>query len=117
MLVLNSAEVFEHRFDRTAVFFLQSIDRDESIFDFVQSLRIVPDGIAERGERARDLLQSVQHILQFIGDPLHFGDVARQRLQQMRGARDLRRSGAFVFIDEIECAARRLGELARIGKQ
>src|ERR1043166_4535081 len=35
----------------------------------------------------------------------------------MRGARDLRSRGTFIFVDETECAARRLCELARVREE
>ena len=89
MLVLNAAEVLEDCFDRAAVLFFQAINGDETIFDLIEPLRIVPHVLAQRCERARDLLQSIQHVLQFIRDPLDLGDVARERLQQVRSARDL----------------------------
>src|SRR5205085_12144043 len=106
----------QNRIDAAAILFLQSFDRSETVLDRFESRRIVANRIVERGKRTRGFLQAIDDLLQIIGDRMNRFDVPGERLQQVRGARELRESGVLVLLNCAEGSGRRLGHLSRVAE-
>jgi hypothetical protein len=68
VFVLNAPEVLEHGFDRAAVFLFETLDGHETIFDLLETRGIVTRVLGEIAERAADVLNAIERVLEIVGD-------------------------------------------------
>ena len=64
VLFPDRCQMLHHSVDGTAVFLLQPLDGDEALLYFVEASRIVTHGVAQSGQLAGDVLQSIDDFLQ-----------------------------------------------------
>ena len=111
VLFPDRCQMLHHSVDGTAVFLLQPLDGDEALHYFVEASRIVTHGVAQSGQLAGDVLQSIDDFLQLARCLAERGDLARERLQEMDGPAELRQRGGLVFLQELKRSGCRLDQL------
>ena len=89
VFLADAFEMLKSGLDRSSIFFLQAVNRYQAFLHGFEASGVEAHGVAERRKRSSGVLKAINDLLHLIGEVTERFDVSRERLQQVRRAREL----------------------------